>query len=204
MVLEKIDEAIEMVVVVATGEADTLNYEEILNEFFTIIPFDEASRKAIGEEIRKETDPEKLKEKLIDIAHKVYTAREEQFGEQIAPQVEKQVMLEIIDSLWIKHLDDIDDLREGVRLRGYAQRDPLVEYKNEAFKFLKNLWTVLIMRSSTVFTKYKWYSLKTTQATSIDRQQPRQVQAQVVEQFNKRSRRKPKSAATTPVHVVAV
>jgi preprotein translocase subunit SecA len=53
--------------------------------------------------------------------------------------LEKFVMLGSIDRLWMDHLDAIDDLRQGIGLRGYAQKDPLVEYKNEAFKMFEQL-----------------------------------------------------------------
>ena len=54
-------------------------------------------------------------------------------------QIERWVSLQVIDSFWMEHLDSIDDLREGIGLRGYGQRDPLVEYKNEAFTMFERL-----------------------------------------------------------------
>jgi preprotein translocase subunit SecA len=53
--------------------------------------------------------------------------------------VEKFIMLQVVDNLWTNHLDAIDNLRGGIGLRGYAQRDPLVEYKNEAFRMFEQL-----------------------------------------------------------------
>lgn len=53
--------------------------------------------------------------------------------------IEEQEMLRVIDTLWMEHLEAIDDLREGIGLRGYAQRDPLVEYKAEAFDMFEKL-----------------------------------------------------------------
>jgi len=58
-------------------------------------------------------------------------------------QLEKFVMLSVMDNLWTNHLDAIDNLRGGIGLRGYAQRDPLVEYKNEAFRMFEQLvWAI--------------------------------------------------------------
>ena len=54
-------------------------------------------------------------------------------------QVEKFVILSVIDNLWVDHLDAIENLRQGIGLRGYGQKDPLVEYKNEAFSMFENL-----------------------------------------------------------------
>jgi preprotein translocase subunit SecA len=58
-------------------------------------------------------------------------------------QVERWVNLTVIDNLWMEHLDAIDDLREGIGLRGYGQRDPLVEYKNEAFTMFERLMATI-------------------------------------------------------------
>jgi preprotein translocase subunit SecA len=54
-------------------------------------------------------------------------------------QVEKFVLLSVIDNLWMDHLDAVENLRQGIGLRGYGQKDPLVEYKNEAYKMFEQL-----------------------------------------------------------------
>ena len=68
-------------------------------------------------------------------------------------QIEKQMLLKVIDNLWIEHLDNINDLRMGIGLRGYGQRDPLVEYKRDAF----NMFTSLIanIRTQAAYTMFK-------------------------------------------------
>ena len=81
----------------------------------------------------------KIKEFLLKIANQIYESREKQFGPEMTRQIEKLVLANTIDSLWINHLEDIDYLREGVGLRGYAAKDPLVEYKSEAFKLFEGL-----------------------------------------------------------------
>ncbi|HSX57867.1 MAG TPA: preprotein translocase subunit SecA [Candidatus Saccharimonadales bacterium] len=138
-VLDKIDEAIELLVGLSSGEAGTINHEEALNEFFTIVPFDEASKKEISKKIEAEPDPEKIKTEFKKITTEIFENREKQLGNDLSREIEKVVMLSVIDTLWISHLDDVDDLREGVGLRGYAGRDPLVEYKNEAYKLFEKL-----------------------------------------------------------------
>ena len=60
-------------------------------------------------------------------------------GQDLARQVERFVMLSVVDNLWIDHLDAVENLRQGIGLRGYGQRDPLVEYKNEAFAMFEKL-----------------------------------------------------------------
>ena len=69
----------------------------------------------------------------------MYEAREKQITSPLMRQVERWVSLSVIDNYWMDHLDAIDDLREGIGLRGYGQRDPLVEYKNEAFNMFERL-----------------------------------------------------------------
>src|SRR5260221_13719305 len=76
---------------------------------------------------------------LKNLAMDVYTKREKQIGETVARQVERFVSLSVIDALWMDHLDAIENLRQGIGLRGYGQKDPLVEYKNEAFKMFEKL-----------------------------------------------------------------
>jgi preprotein translocase subunit SecA len=60
--------------------------------------------------------------------------KERQVGSEVMRRAERWVMLNVIDTLWVQHLTSIDDLREGIGLRAYGQRDPLVEYKAEAYK----------------------------------------------------------------------
>ncbi|WP_298704203.1 preprotein translocase subunit SecA [uncultured Veillonella sp.] len=74
-----------------------------------------------------------LQEKLISIAHEEYAKREALIGEVNMRALEKAVMLKIVDSKWMEHLDSMDMLREGIGLRAYGQKNPLVEYKFEAY-----------------------------------------------------------------------
>ena len=63
----------------------------------------------------------------------LYDQREEELGEELMRALERFLLLQIIDQRWREHLYDMDYLREGIHLRGFAQIDPLVAYKNEAF-----------------------------------------------------------------------
>ena len=76
---------------------------------------------------------EELEEYLHDLAHKYYEEKEAAIGSEIMRELENLVMLKVVDSHWMEHLDAMDMLREGVGLRAYGQRDPLVEYKFEAY-----------------------------------------------------------------------
>ncbi|MDD5688410.1 MAG: preprotein translocase subunit SecA [Elusimicrobia bacterium] len=87
--------------------------------------------KLSGEEIQK-LNQESFKELLIDKIKNIYNQRETEFTKEIMENIEKQVMLQVIDNAWKNHLYDLDQLRKGVGLRAYGQKDPLVEYKKES------------------------------------------------------------------------
>ena len=71
---------------------------------------------------------EEIGRKLMDIAHETYEAREKSIGSSMMRELEKAVMLKVVDSKWMEHLDDMDMLKEGIGLRSYGQRNPIVEY----------------------------------------------------------------------------
>jgi preprotein translocase subunit SecA len=84
-------------------------------------------------------DREKLKDALDDDAMKAYDEREEQLGEELVRHLERSILLQVIDNRWREHLFDMDYLREGIHLRGFAQIDPLVAYKNEGYTMFSEL-----------------------------------------------------------------
>lgn len=82
---------------------------------------------------------EEVEDKLKTMAHETYNAREESIGSPMMRELEKAVMLKVIDSKWMEHLDDMDMLKEGISLRSYGQRNPIVEYKVEAFDIFEEM-----------------------------------------------------------------
>ncbi len=80
---------------------------------------------------------EGLKKVLIGLAEKAYLAKETQYSPDMIRQVEKMVLLGTIDHLWKDHLLAMDHLRDGIGLQGYGQKDPLVEYKKQGFRFFE-------------------------------------------------------------------
>ncbi len=80
-----------------------------------------------------------LKEKLAERAYRIYEERENNYSSPAIRRLEKIVMLNVIDNMWRGHLLEMDYLKEGIGLRAIGQRDPLVEYKREAFNFFKEL-----------------------------------------------------------------
>jgi preprotein translocase subunit SecA len=92
------------------------------------------------EDLDPETaDRESLTERVCEFALARYTARAAELGEELMGALERFLLLQIIDERWREHLYDMDYLREGIHLRGFAQIDPLVAYKNEAFELFGDL-----------------------------------------------------------------
>jgi len=84
-------------------------------------------------------DKTQLKEALDDDVMNAYDEREEQLGEELMRFLERSILLQVIDNRWREHLFDMDYLREGIHLRGFAQIDPLVAYKNEGYQMFEEL-----------------------------------------------------------------
>lgn len=139
-VKEKLGHQVEKTMLLGSSELeDKLDYERIVMGLADIIPFDDVSIKRIKGEMEKHEDKEELKAFLQGVLTDVYERREKDLGATTMREVEKYAYLGAIDHLWMDHIDHIDDLREGVTLRAYGQRDPLVEFKNEAFNLFEAL-----------------------------------------------------------------
>ncbi|MBI4445352.1 MAG: preprotein translocase subunit SecA [Acidobacteria bacterium] len=83
---------------------------------------------------------EEISDKLKSLIHGKYSEKESQMGTEMMRWYERMIMLQIIDQQWKDHLLALDHLKEGIGLRGYGQRDPLVEYKRESFSLFEDLW----------------------------------------------------------------
>lgn len=82
---------------------------------------------------------EEVEDKLKTCAHETYESREKSIGSAMMRELEKAVMLKVVDSKWMEHLDDMDMLKEGIGLRSYGQRNPIVEYKVEAYDIFEEM-----------------------------------------------------------------
>ena len=115
-----------------------LEYDDVMNKHREVIY---RKRKEILEKSQKA----ELKTQILEMVKKAglkeedYQKKEKEIGEEKMRQVEKIVCLRILDMLWLEHLENMDYLRDSVRLRAYGQRDPLVEYKSEGHKMFQTL-----------------------------------------------------------------
>ena len=112
----------------------------------------------LTEEIMSSQDMEEysrqdLLERLLEIAHEEYQDRVDMLGEAMFSQLEKAIMLRVVDNKWMEHLDNMDMLREGIGLRAYGQKNPLVEYKFEAFDMFQNM--IAAIQDETIMALYK-------------------------------------------------
>ncbi len=96
-------------------------FEDMIKEIF---PFDEKTLDKLFD-----SDAEKFEEVLKTNARELYTAKEKQFTKDIMRQVEREVYLQVLDNLWMQHLENMDHLREGIHWISVGQQDPLVEYR---------------------------------------------------------------------------
>jgi preprotein translocase subunit SecA len=130
MIEEWIEQELENLVAnhLAGEQTDLWDYDALFNGLRTMIP----AAISIDPYQLREYPREDLAGHLAELATEAYDERERQFGAQVMRAIEREWMLHIIDQLWIQHLTAIDDVREGIGLRAYGQRDPLIEYKVEA------------------------------------------------------------------------
>jgi preprotein translocase subunit SecA len=107
------------------------------------------------DELREEVDVDSrdaLVEEFVADALDTYAEREESFGEELMREIERYVILQIVDTRWREHLESMDYLREGVHLRAMAQKDPLVEYRGEGHVMFEELGRVI--REEVVLTLF--------------------------------------------------
>jgi preprotein translocase subunit SecA len=82
---------------------------------------------------------EDLKEKLYDIGKGIYESKEQEFGSELMRELERVILLRVVDEKWMDHIDAMDQLKHGIGLRAYGQRDPVVEYRIEGFDMFEEM-----------------------------------------------------------------
>ena len=111
--------------------ADKQHFFEMMTHFEPIF-FPTGTRLLSDEELAALTR-EQAEEKILSLMQRAYAKREEQFTSPVMREIERVVTLRVVDEFWMDHIDAMDDLRQGIRLRAYAQTDPVIEYKREGF-----------------------------------------------------------------------
>ena len=80
-----------------------------------------------------------IKDDLLEIAHHQYSLKEEEIGDERMREIERVMLLRVVDQKWMAHIDDMDQLRRGIGLRAYGQRDPIIEYKEEGYNMYEDM-----------------------------------------------------------------
>ncbi len=112
-------------------------------------------------------------QEIIKAAAEFYQRKEEKLGADLMAQIEKMVVLQVIDEKWKDHLREMDDLKEGIHLRAYGQKDPLVEYKTEAFRMFMDLLDQV--NAEAVTTVFRLFPTQMQQLPLRGPQRPQQM-----------------------------
>ena len=161
-ILEMVEDEIESVVFFHTGEGD-INPNEIVEVANTILPMTKQMKdelraladQAVKDKLHLAELRTQIIEKFMEYIGTAYEKLEELFDDrEELKKIERAVLLRGVDNLWVEHLDNMTALRTGVGLRGYAQRDPLIEYKKEAFGMFNQLQGAINQEVVNNFFKY--------------------------------------------------
>jgi preprotein translocase subunit SecA len=128
-----IEEQVQMLA--ASPDLTTDKFEHLVREVF---PFDEAALDRLFD-----TPADRVEQVLLTEAKELYEARETAFTAEIMRKIERDVYLQVLDNLWMQHLENMDHLREGIHWMAVGQRDPLVEYRRQSQRLFDELQTTL-------------------------------------------------------------
>jgi len=142
--------------------------DELENEFRIHMPINDWL------DADRRLDEEGLRQKIIEAALLNYRARREQMGEENAAQLERHFMLSSLDKHWKEHLNQMDQLRKGIHLRGYAQKNPEQEYKSEAFSLFQSMLGAI--KSETVQDLARVHIPTPEEIAELERQQREQAE----------------------------
>jgi len=164
LVLEMVDREIERIVQAQTAGEDRKSWtvKAIAENILTIFPLPSDAEEKLaaclkpgsGDRLADAEVRTAMIDYLIGVAKEARGGLKTRFADPVMLQkIERGILLRAIDTLWVEHLDSMDHLRAGINLRGYGQRDPLVEYKREAFRMFNEL--LAMIDRQVVYTVYK-------------------------------------------------
>ena len=144
LVLKMITDIVENAVDMSVSDEDTAekwDLTELNNLLLPIIPLKSV---VLTDEQKKSMKKNELKHTLKEAAIKLYETKEAEFPEtEQIREIERVVLLKVIDNKWMSHLDDMDALREGIGLQAYGQRDPVVEYKMQGYELYEAMMAAI-------------------------------------------------------------
>ena len=129
-----IDSVIENIVNSYITEGEPTNREALAQDIQTTLGIDQI------DSLKDENlDKDKIIEEIITKAHNIYEAKENEIGADNLRELERVVMLKIVDQKWMDHIDNMDELKKGIGLRGYGQKDPVVQYRIEGSEMFDDM-----------------------------------------------------------------
>jgi preprotein translocase subunit SecA len=137
--VKMIEDTVSNIVEIYTGEAhpDFWDWAGMLNYLRNIFPLGE------GFDVRSEDmeriNKEMVRNHILDEVYQIYEAKESELGSELMRELERVILLRVVDEKWMDHIDAMDQLRYGIGMRAYGQRDPVVEYKFEGFEMFEEM-----------------------------------------------------------------
>lgn len=147
-ILSQMEEMVDEIVDKNFDDVNVIGIKEQLLQYFLV------DVKIEPEEFEK-LGKDGLKDRIINAANDFYKRKEEMLGSELMARLERYALLSVLDHKWKEHLREMDDLKEGIGLRAYGQKDPLVEYKSEAFKLFVDLLSQI--RNESVSFAFKFF-----------------------------------------------
>ncbi len=127
-ILKMMDSSIENLVSVYTADVENVNKEAFMQDVKMSFDVDELDSLK-----QEKINPEDIINELKEKVNNIYEAKEKEFGEEDLRELERVVMLKVVDQKWMDHIDNMDELKNGIGLRAYGQKDPVVQYRIEGF-----------------------------------------------------------------------
>jgi preprotein translocase subunit SecA len=177
LILEMVDREIERIVQAQTAGEDRKSWtvKAVAENILTIFPLPSDAEEKLhaclkpgsGDRLADAEVRTAMIDYLIGVAKEARGGLKTRFADPVMLQkIERGILLRAIDTLWVEHLDSMDHLRAGINLRGYGQRDPLVEYKREAFRMFNEL--LAMIDRQVVYTVYKiGFAVQAQEAQSL-------------------------------------
>ena len=127
-ILKMMNSSIENLVAVYTSDVENVNKEAFIQDIKMSFDIDELDSLK-----QEKINPEDIINELKEKVNNIYESKEKEFGEEDLRELERVVMLKVVDQKWMDHIDNMDELKNGIGLRAYGQKDPVVQYRIEGF-----------------------------------------------------------------------
>ena len=174
MITDIVDNTVDMVIG-EENDSEEWNLAELNSLLLPIIPLEPITKERISKPKK-----DSLKQQLKEEAVRFYETKEAEFPEpEMIREAERVVLLKVIDRKWMNHIDDMDQLRQGIGLQAYGQRDPLVEYKMNAYEMFENMTesikedTIRVLCHIRIEQKVLRYQVAKVTGTNKDESGPR-------------------------------